>query len=96
MVTRAWKIFGKDGEKQEESFCKSYTNDFSEGNDLHIVEVFNSDKTNTNDYTIICITSNTAAKCKKILSDQITDGIFEGCAVGEVEEITDFHRKLEE
>ena len=50
MKTRAWKVYGIDGHRQRESFGKSYKYDFSEGTDVRIIEVENSDKTGTNDY----------------------------------------------
>lgn len=87
MVTRSWKIYGFDGHRQRESFGKSYTYDFSEGNNVRIISVENSDKTNTNDYTIIRITRNTAEECESELYGQISDGIFENSRVGDVVEI---------
>lgn len=48
MVTRSWKVYGLDGHKQRHSFFESYKWDFSEDNDVRIIEVLNSDKTGTN------------------------------------------------
>lgn len=87
MVTKSWKIYGVDGHRQRESFGKSYKWDFSKGNDIRIIEVLNSDKTNTNDYSIIRITRNTTEECINELNGQISDGIFENSRVGKVEEI---------
>lgn len=87
MVTRAWKIYGVPGHRQRESFNSSYTYDFSEEGDVRIIEVENSDKTGTNEYTVVKITRNTAEECEAELSGQITDGIFENSRVGEVLEI---------
>ena len=86
-VTRTYKVYGLDGHRQSESFNHSYKWDFSENNNTRILEVFNSDKTGTNDYTIIKITRNTASECEDELDGQITDGIFENCRVGKIEEI---------
>jgi hypothetical protein len=87
MVTRAWKVYGIPGHRQRESFNSSYTYDFSEEGDVRIIEVENSDKTGTNEYTVVKITRNTAEECEAELSGQITDGIFENSRVGEVLEI---------
>lgn len=87
MVTRSWKVYGIPGHRQRESFNSSYTYDFSEEGDVRIIEVENSDKTGTNEYTVVKITRNTAEECEAELSGQITDGIFENSRVGEVLEI---------
>ena len=87
MVTRSWKVYGADGHRQRESFGESYTWDFSHPDDVRILEVENSDKTGTNDYSIIRITRNTAKECEDELRGQISDGIWENSRVGKVEEI---------
>ena len=86
-VTRAWKVYGLPGHRQRESFCSSYRYDFSEGDDIRIIEVLNSDKTGTNDYSIIRITRNTAAECEAEFEGQLSDGVFENRRYGETEEI---------
>lgn len=87
MVTRAWKVYGAEGHRQAESFLKSMKMDFSEDDDIRILEIINSDRTGTNEYTIIKITRNTAEECEEELDGQISDGIFENCRVGLCEEI---------
>lgn len=86
-VTRAWKVYGAEGHRQRESFCESYAYDWTEGEDVRKIEVENSDKTGTNEYSIIRITRNTAEECERELDGQISDGIFENSRVGEVVEI---------
>ena len=89
-ATRAWKVYGVEGHRQRESFCNSYKHDFSNEQDgIRIIEVFNSDKTGTNEYTVVRITRNTFGECERELDGQITDGIFENSRTGIVEEITD-------
>lgn len=88
MITRIWKVYGKEGHRQRESFNKSQKYDFTEGNDVRVIEVENSDKTGTNEYSIIKITRNTHEECENELFGQIDDGVFENSRVGEVEEIT--------
>ena len=88
MITRAWKVYGKEGHRQRESFAPSYVHDWTNDRDgVRIVAVHNSDKTGTNDYSIIIITRGDAKECKRELKAQISDGIFENSAVGRVEEL---------
>lgn len=87
MVTKSYKVYGFLGHRQRESFNKSYKWDFSEDDNVRIIEVENSDKTGTNDYTIVRITRNTAEECEAELNGQISDGIFENSNVGDIEEI---------
>ena len=87
MVTKSYKVYGFLGHRQRESFNKSYKLDFSEDDNVRIIEVENSDKTGTNDYTIVRITRNTAEECEAELNGQISDGIFENSNVGDIEEI---------
>lgn len=87
MVTRAWKVFGYEGHRQRESFGPSYAWDCSEGDDVKFVAVDNSDKTGTNDYSIIRITRNTAKECEATLMGQLCDGAFENSRWGECVEI---------
>lgn len=91
-VTKAWKVYGfYDGEithRQRESFCSSYKHDFSnEVDGTRIIEVFNSDKTGTNDYTIVRITRDTESLCEKEFYGQLADGIFENSRTGEIKQI---------
>lgn len=86
-MTRAWKIYGVDGHRQRESFCKSCKYDYSEGADIRIIEVDNFDKTGTNEYSIIRITRNSFEECEQELRGQLSDGVFENSRVGKVVEI---------
>lgn len=87
MITRTWKVYGANGHRQTESFNPSYRYDFSKGENIRIIEVENSDKTSTNDYSLVRITRNTAEECEDELYGQISDGIFENRKVGMIEEI---------
>lgn len=86
-VTRAWKVYGRAGHRQRESFFESHFHDFTDGDNIRIIEVENSDKTGTNEYSIVRITRNTAEECEDELDGQITDGIFESSRTGDVVEI---------
>lgn len=87
-VTRSWKVYGMDGHRQRESFSPSCVSDFSnEENGIRIIEILNSDKTGTNEYSIIRITRNTGDECEMELWAQIGDGVFENSRIGLVEEI---------
>ena len=83
-VTGEWKVYGLEGHRQRESFSKSYKNDFSKPGDVRIIEVLNSDKTGTNDYSIIRITRNTEDEVLSEFEGQISDGVFENSRVGKV------------
>ena len=87
MVTRAWKVYGRENHRQRQSFFASYSYDFSENGDTRIVTVKNSDTTGTNSYSIIEITRDTAEKCYQELIGQLYDGVFENCNFGIVEEV---------
>ncbi len=86
-TTRAWKVYGAEGHRQRESFGESYKYDFSENGIIRIIEVDNSDKTGTNEYSIIRITRNSFEECEQELNGQLSDGIFENSRVGKVVEI---------
>lgn len=86
-VTRSWKVYGREGHRQANSFLPSCVNDFSKGENVRIIEEQNSDITGTNEYSIIIITRNTGEECEQELWGQISDGIFENYWVGKVEEI---------
>ena len=87
-VTRTWRVYGADGHRQRESFNESYRYDFSnEYEGVRIIEVRNSDKTGTNDYSEVIITRNTASECSEEFWGQVSDGIFENSRVGQIVEI---------
>lgn len=90
-VTRAWKVYGVAGHRQRESFRPSYVCSSDrprENGEAFALEVINGDITETNDYTILCITSETAKKCEEELDGQISDGVFENARTGDAVEIT--------
>lgn len=87
-ATKKWKIYGLEGHRQKESFNKSYQYDFSDGEiGIRIINIKNADETKTNEYSIIEITRETEKECIEELDGQISDGIFENCRVGHIEEI---------
>lgn len=86
-ITRVYKVYSVEGHRQRESFNKSYKYDFSENGATRIIEVENSDKTGTNEYSIVRITRDTAQECYNELCGQITDGIFENSRTGRIEEL---------
>ncbi len=86
-VTKAWKIYGTEGHRQKESFNDSRYYDWSDGDNIRIVEVINGDRTGTNDYTILKITRNTDGECFDELLGQLDDGVFENCRTGKIEEV---------
>lgn len=87
-VTRAWKVYGVEGHRQRESFFESYKYDFTnEEQGIRILEVHNSDITDTNEYSIVIITRDTYELCEDEFYGQLSDGIFENSRTGHIEEI---------
>lgn len=84
METRIFKVYGKEGHRQRESFKPSYSFKTLNGNR---VEVSNSDLTNTNEYSILSINASSSEECIKELEAQLADGIFENSKVGKVIEL---------
>lgn len=87
MITRAWKVYGAIGHRQRESFNESWVADWSRCGKTRIVAVHNSDKTGTNEYSLVIITRDSAEECERELKGQITDGIFENSKVGKYLEV---------
>ena len=88
IIAKAWKLYGLDGYRQEESFSKSYKIDLSNDNQTRVYEVFNSDRIHTNMFSVVKITTNSVEDCCKELDAQISDGLFKNIEIGKVEEIT--------
>lgn len=87
MYTATFKIYGRDGHRQRESFHKSARYDWTDGENVRIVEIQNADKTGTHDYSLVTITRNTEKECLAELDGQLSDGIFENSRIGKVERI---------
>jgi len=87
VITKTYKVYGLFGHRQKMSFNSSQKYDWSKDGKARIVEIENADKTGTNDYSVVRITRNTAEECLAELNGQISDGFFENCRVGEIEEI---------
>lgn len=83
-MTRTWKVYGAEGHRQRESFRQS--DSFKDNNGVKY-EILNSDKTSTNEYTIVKVTAENADACYSALLGQISDGIFENNKVGRIKEV---------
>ncbi len=92
-VSRIWKVYGVWGYEQKESTFPSYSCDFTKGpysdGNMRKIDVYNSDKTGTNDYTVVKITRHTAEACLRELHGQVNDGIFENSQTGKIVEISE-------
>ena len=87
-VQKIWKVYGAEGHRQRMSFDESVRWDWSdEIFGIRIFEAENSDKTGTNEYSIIKITRNTEEECDDEMEGQISDGYFENSNVGKVVEV---------
>lgn len=82
-MTKTYKINGKNIGTGE-----SVRYDWTEGDNVRIVEVKRVDQTESNDYVIFTITRNTSEECEAELNGQISDGVFENEDVEKVEELT--------
>ena len=82
MVRVTFRVFGKDGHRQRASFGESF--EFSTfGGDAHI-ECVCEDRTLTNKFVDVIITADSLECCVNKLNAQLSDGIFEECAVGKI------------
>lgn len=82
MVRVTFRVFGKDGHRQRASFGQSF--EFSTfGGTVHI-ECVCEDHTLTNRFVEVIITADSFKRCVNELNAQLSDGIFESCAVGEI------------
>lgn len=87
MKTMAWRIYGRDGHRQRESFGSCL--DFTRESDGTRVQLLTSEKTGTNEYVILVVTARTAEMCCEELEGQLSDGVFENSFCGNVEEISE-------
>lgn len=71
-VTKKFKVYCKGTDK-----VKSFTDDFSRGNDVRILHLSFKDETGTDEYVIIEITRNTEKECIEEMEGQYSDGFFE-------------------
>lgn len=85
MESMLFVVFGADGHRQRESFNKSWSFETERA----AVEIFNSDRTGSNLYTLMQITAEDFEACRREMEGQITDGVFENSRTGEIIEITD-------
>ena len=90
MIRVTFRVFGKDGHRQRASFGKSF--EFSSfGGSTHI-ECVCEDRTLTNRFVDVIITAYSFKRCVNELNVQLSDGIFESCAVGVIS-IRDIEKK---
>ena len=82
MVRVTFRVYGKDGHRQRASFGESF--EFSTfGGSTHI-ECICEDRTLTNRFVEVIITADSFKRCVNELNAQLSDGIFESCAVGKI------------
>lgn len=93
-MRKEFKVYGLPGHRQRESFGKSVYYDFSEDDDTRIIELINSDKTGTNEYSILAITRDTEEEVYAEMEGQIYDGAFENSKVGMVTEVLNNGREM--
>lgn len=89
-MTKTYKINGKNIGTGE-----SVKYNWTEGDNVRIVEVKRADQTGETDSIIVKITRNTAEECEAELNGQISDGLFENEKVEKVEELPIIKKILE-
>lgn len=100
-VTRIWQVNNVLEEnyynyEEDHSFYSEYAkshnsvrNDFSNEQDgTRILEELCSDKTGLSDAVIVKVTRDSYEECEFEFDGQVTDGIFENCDVGDIDEIS--------
>lgn len=85
-MTKTFRIYGADGHRMKYSFEPSVRYDWSRGDAVRILEIRCSDKTGTNDYIDVVVSTNTRSPEAELLA-QIEDGIFEDMRTGRVYEL---------
>lgn len=83
-ITKRFRVYGYNGHRQRVSFSPSRIYDWSKDGKIRIVDVANSDRTGTHNYTELVIT---AENPYEELEAQLFDGLFEDSRVGKVVEI---------
>ena len=84
MVRVTFRVFGKDGHRQQASFANSFEfGTLALGGRAHI-KCLCEDSTLTNEFVDVIITADSFKRCANVLNAQISDGIFETCAVGKI------------
>lgn len=88
-VSVNFKVYGIPNHRQRESFYPSERQDFSTADNVRILDIFNSDRTGTNEYNILRITRETREECFDELEGQLSDGLYENSNWGGYEVIDD-------
>lgn len=87
MITKRYKVYGREGHRQGASFLTSCDFDIiSEKGERIFLRIQNADLTGTHDYSVVSVTAESADDCRRFLEAQISDGFFENYNVGYVEE----------
>lgn len=76
-VSVNFKVYGIPKHRQRESFYPSERQDFSTADNVRVLDIFNSDRTGTNEYNVLRITRETRAECFEELEAQLSDGLYE-------------------
>lgn len=82
MVRVTFRVFGQDGHRQRASFGESF--EFATFGGTTKIEVVCEDRTLTNRFVEVIITADSFKRCVSELNAQLSDGIFESCAVGKI------------
>ena len=76
-VSVTFKVYGLPKHRQRESFYPSERQDFSAADNVRVLDIFNSDRTGTNEYNVLRITRETREECFEEFEAQVSDGLYE-------------------
>lgn len=82
MVRVTFRVFGKDGHRQRASFGESF--EYGRFGGVAYIECLCEDRTLTNEFVDVIVTADSFELCANELNVQLSDGIFEDCAVGKI------------
>lgn len=93
MKTMTWKVYGREGHRQRETFFPSFHQNMDEPDNPWrrpvVIDVQNADITGTHEYSIVKITAPTEELCQEEFLGQLSDGIFENSWTGKIEFVSE-------
>lgn len=91
-MKKTFRIYGADGHRMKYSFEPSVKYDWSKGDEVRVIDIRCADKTGTNDYIDIEISTSGRSPEAELMA-QIEDGLFEDMRIGNIYELIgdDYH-----
>lgn len=91
-MKKTFRIYGADGHRMKYSFEPSVILDWGKGDAVRVLDIRCADKTGTNDYIDIEISTSERSPEAELMA-QIEDGLFEDMRIGNIYELIgdDYH-----